>query len=467
MIIDAPIDEEVPAACAEPRDVASPNGAGLRSAVRHAVLTLFDQSAVSGVRFLTTVIVGRACGPEELGIYTLGFAVLVVFSAALESLIFTPLVVYGSRLQGTAQRVYWGSVLGIAVLVAVATAVSLGALGLLLMGVSAPGFAALLGILTLAGPAILAWEFCRWFSLAHRRLDQAIVVDVGVAVFQSGMVLGLATTGTLSAATAYLAIAAVCAVNAGCWLYRSRSSFVLRQARVLPVLTRHWSLARWIFASRVTYGAINPVIFWILASWGNAAEVGQLSACMTVIFLYNPILLGINNFFFPRAVDALHRGGRAGLRRTVWKNTWIWAGGLALIAAPMIVIGQQMVQWIYGNAYAGHQVTIVFLALVAPAAAWMIVSYGGLSALERTDLTFAATGAAMAGSAGVSAVLVPQWGIDGAACAVLACPIVAAVLATAVFQAATRPPAVEPNDKDHQTFRCPTSAATQVDARTP
>ena len=36
-------------------------------------LAILDQVVVSGTRFVTSIIVGRACGPHELGDYTLGF----------------------------------------------------------------------------------------------------------------------------------------------------------------------------------------------------------------------------------------------------------------------------------------------------------------------------------------------------------------------------------------------------------
>ena len=440
---DIALELEVPPAHAEPRPATAAAERGLRSTVGQGVLALADQSAVSGVRFLTTVIVGRTCGPEELGIYSLGFTLLVVFSCALESLIFTPLTVYGSQLQGTARREYCGGVLGVAALVALVAAVGLGALALLMMGVGHPGLAPVLAVLTLAGPAILAWEFCRWFSLAHRRLDQAAALDLGVAVCQSGAVLGLAWMGMLSAVTAYFAIAAVCVINAGCWFLRSRSAFVLRRDQMLPALKRNWSLARWIFASRVIYPLTFPAILWIVAGVDDAEDVGQLTACMTVVLLFNPILLGINNFLFPRVVQSLLHGGRAELRRTVWKYGWTVAGGVALASVLMTVFGEQVIRLIYGNAYADHRATIMLLALVPLANIWTVIFCGGLCALERTDATFAASLAANVASVGVAAVLVPFWGISGAACGLLAGSIAGVLACGLAFQTATAPETAE------------------------
>src|SRR2546429_36531 len=40
-------------------------------------LALIDQAVVSGTSFLTTILIGRWCGASELGIYALGFSLLV------------------------------------------------------------------------------------------------------------------------------------------------------------------------------------------------------------------------------------------------------------------------------------------------------------------------------------------------------------------------------------------------------
>ena len=45
---------------------------------RDRALSVLDQGVVSGTRFLTTVLIGRACAPEELGLYSLGFSVVLI-----------------------------------------------------------------------------------------------------------------------------------------------------------------------------------------------------------------------------------------------------------------------------------------------------------------------------------------------------------------------------------------------------
>ena len=50
----------------------------LRSNVGQGFIALADQVLVSGGRFAASVLVGRLCGKEPLGFYTLGFTVLLI-----------------------------------------------------------------------------------------------------------------------------------------------------------------------------------------------------------------------------------------------------------------------------------------------------------------------------------------------------------------------------------------------------
>src|SRR5207302_10185209 len=83
----------------------------LRLATRREVLAVLDQAVVSGASFLTTILIGRAAGPEQLGLYVLGFTWAVLIVSVQESLIAAPYTVFGNRLQGACRAAYAGSVL--------------------------------------------------------------------------------------------------------------------------------------------------------------------------------------------------------------------------------------------------------------------------------------------------------------------------------------------------------------------
>src|SRR5262249_3510655 len=139
-------------------------------------LALVDQAVVSGTSFLTTVMIGRWGGAEELGVYSLGLSLLVSGLCVQESLIALPYTICRHRaLQGTPAE-YAGSVLvhqgllsalALIVLAAAATVLSLGG-GL-------PGLAGVAWALQWVLPFALLREFGRRFAFAHLRMAEALV----------------------------------------------------------------------------------------------------------------------------------------------------------------------------------------------------------------------------------------------------------------------------------------------------
>ena len=60
-------------------------------------LALMDHAVVSGTSFLTTILIGRWCGASELGVYSLGFSLLVSWGCVHQSLIALPYTIYRHR----------------------------------------------------------------------------------------------------------------------------------------------------------------------------------------------------------------------------------------------------------------------------------------------------------------------------------------------------------------------------------
>src|SRR5438132_4331641 len=74
-------------------------------------LALIDQAVVSGTSFLTTILIGRWCGAGELGVYSLGFSLLVSWGSVQNSLISLPYTIYRLRSREGTQEECAGSAL--------------------------------------------------------------------------------------------------------------------------------------------------------------------------------------------------------------------------------------------------------------------------------------------------------------------------------------------------------------------
>src|SRR5262249_15910877 len=132
----------------------------LDTAFRPGTLALLDQAVVSGTSFLTTVLVKRMGGGDELGVYALGFNVVVLLICVQESLIAWPYTVYGNRLRGAARAEYAGSVLVHQGLLSALATVGLAVTAALLAaGIGPPGLAGVMAVLAGVMPLLLWREF--------------------------------------------------------------------------------------------------------------------------------------------------------------------------------------------------------------------------------------------------------------------------------------------------------------------
>ncbi len=219
-----------------------------------AVLAVGDQAVVSGTRFLTTALIGRVCGPTELGNYALAFTLYSLTACLQESLVTLPFTVFGNRLEGDERRRFAGSSLSHYAMLSttLATILVLVALGWGLSG-GASGLTPVLGMLGATLPAACLIEFARRYCLARLDLRAVLSVDVTMSVCQiSGLAL-LASLGWLSTVTAYAAIAVAALITGSIWLTRMRGDFIVDRSRVMSDAAHNWKFSHWIVVSQVVF----------------------------------------------------------------------------------------------------------------------------------------------------------------------------------------------------------------------
>ena len=360
---------------------------GARAAhARKGALTLIDQSVVSGTNFLTTVILGRVCLQHELGVYAMGFSLVLMLMGISRALVWMPYTTYSPHLAGRRLAGYTGSVTVHMAAFCLLTALGLGVASAA-TGFSAGGavFSRLLGVLAFAAVLMLLREFIRRIYLARMQASRALALDVVLAGLQIGGLVFLAVGGVLSAPAAYCVIGLACGlVSAGWWLVmRRRVQISGRQARVDWL--RNWKSARWMFpAALIGVGALG-IYPWILALFHGTVSVGSLTAAQGVILFANPLLLGVCGFFGPLAAHTYARSGADALGRLVFLSTLALIGVMGLFCAVVSTWGGELVQLIYGPRYAGQGQVVWALACAQLAfAAGIPVSYG-LLALHRAD----------------------------------------------------------------------------------
>jgi O-antigen/teichoic acid export membrane protein len=354
-------------------------------------LALTDQVLVSGARFATSILIGRLAGPETLGNYTLGFALVVLVLGVQEALISTPYMIYANRLLGVARARYAGSVLIHYLLLSTLTVLALlGGAGVVWSVAALPGLVPVLLVMAGVIPFVLLQDLCRRMAMAHLHLRTALLLDVAVVTVQLGGLGLLAWGGMLSAATAYGPLGLATAIAGLSWLGWSRDRYRFRRHQIMPAMARNWAFGRWVFGGSTVSILQAYSVYWIMAILLGTTVAGLFAACQTVIMFSNPFLLGASNLLGPRAAQAFAQGGHRQVARVMQLALLLVGGAMAVFWLAVAVFGDLVVHVLYGAEYAGHEVTLIVLGASVFISSMNLVATAGLCAMERPQYVFAA-----------------------------------------------------------------------------
>ena len=291
---------------------------------RKGTLSLIDQGVVSATNFLTMVLLGRTA-TQELGEYQLGFSIVLLAMCVQNALISSPYTLFGNRMEGRQRAQYAGSTLlhqwglsALSTLVMVCVAIGTG------MGWGLTDFDYVAWTLAAMLPFILVREFVRRVAFAHLQLVTVLGLDVAASAMQLGGLIALRWSGYLSAESTFVVMGLACALSGGTTFFLMRRRFAPNRGNAMADLRRNWSFGKWAFGSQLATLASGYGMPWMLAVFIGTAATGRYRACLSIVMIANPLLIGLNNFLSPQAIHAYHTHGLSGLRRFTWGiSVWV------------------------------------------------------------------------------------------------------------------------------------------------
>lgn len=346
-----------------------------------------EQAFIGGSTFLTMVLVKRACGESQLGVFSLALTLLYLLMAIHESLITLPFTVYGNRLKGDAKRTYLGNSLLQHIILCATVFAGLSIAGLIIGGFSTQSL--LVPILISVGciaPLWLSREFVRRVSLSDLQLQQALAVSAMYGVLLALFLIYLLQSNQLTPTTCFLAMGVASVVPASWWLYRNRTIFRIAPSTLLNSVKKNWFLGKWMVAGQTTTALGGSSVPWILALYSGTVAVGVLAACDSVLRLANPLMKAVHNVMVPKASLAAVDGGRNEVVRVLWRA----AAGLALFMSIFFVgivfAGGWFLEWIYGPDLEPYRHCLTILACSQWFATLTMPAGCGILIFERSDL---------------------------------------------------------------------------------
>ncbi len=382
----------------------------------HGTLSVVDQLAVGGSRLLASVIVGRACGPMELGDYTLGLVVFYYAVCVQTGLVLLPYTLYCNYYKDDDGRAYSGSTLVHQALLCLALMIMLAlASAVCAIGYGPPGLALLAAVLAVTFPLAFMQEFARRFALARLEMKWVLAVDGGAAVIQLGALLALAATGRLSALTALAAMGVGAAIAGVAWLVCSKQRFLIQPARLWTDARRNWHSGRWQLVSQLILATRVHAQVWLVALMTDLMSTGIYAACETLVRLSTPLPIAVANVLFPATASAYAAGDVPKVRSLVRRSAAVLSAGAVPFCLVFMFFGAYLLTKLYGEAFAGQATVLSLLVLSAITDAIDTAAGNGLFAIGRPNVHFYAALAGTLIMLALSVVLIPHWGLVGAA----------------------------------------------------
>ena len=401
------------------------------------VLTLLDQVFVSLTNFSTGILIGRYCSKGELGLYMLGYSIILFAIAFQQMLLSSPYILIWPRLrdQEAARYTNYAYIQQFALGGAVSVCSLVAALAFHL---TRSKLAPVMVALALAAPLLLFKEMFRRVCFAQLKVRSAVIIDFAIGVLQVVLLITLQRRHELSATTGLLAVAASCMLLLSGWLLRYRGDLSFSAFELRGTLIQNWHLGRWIFGSQILWALSLYSYPWLVSGMHGVDAAGVWAACFGINALGNPLLLGLQNYIEPKISHAFAVGGIAQMRNLAWKATGVLAGSMLLFSLAMFFAGNRVAILLYGPKYEGNGLTIFLITLsFAVGAAGFALSCGffaaGRGSLDlRISWVFPLT-ACICGFP-----LVKLYGPLGAATSLLIGYVIASSLRAAQFQTTFR-----------------------------
>ena len=251
----------------------------------------------------------------ELGYYDAAFGVMMLIIAIHEAFVTTPLTFFNHRTKTTDDQKFAGKMLIISILFSILTFAGLTAVvgykfltaennGGLMLALLALGFVL---------PFQMVRELARKWLLADLQVKQSAMIEILFAALFLILLAVLMLTKNISAASvfSFTAIANL-ACLAGWWMIYRRS-FTLGFEGVGGQISDNFKYGKWIACEN--FCSVMMIYFsqWYLLEKLGVVGAGVYSACMTIVLLANPFLLGVASLFAPRAAQVFAKSSWAGL----------------------------------------------------------------------------------------------------------------------------------------------------------
>lgn len=356
----------------------------------HANWALTDQTIISGVNFLTAILLARYLGLEEFGRFTLAWMFVLFINSLQHAMIISPMMSIGPKQSESDAPAYFGTTiiqqLLFSLLVFVLLLVGIESARTLLHGweLERLGFP-----LAVAAFFAQAQEFLRRYFFTRGRPGAAFAIDVVRYLGQIVILFWLLQNFPMDSAGALWAIS-ICAAVATVFGILCVNKVTWDLDAIRTITKHHWHFAKWLIGSAVLQWTSGS--FFILAAGAllGAAAVGALRAAQTLMGITNILFLGLENVVPVRAAWHFGNGGNKPLVKYLRRVALAGGVGVASISAIVAVAPEFTLNFVYGSEYSEYGYILRWMAVAYVISFMGLPLRAGLRAIEHTRSIYSA-----------------------------------------------------------------------------
>ncbi len=383
-----------------------------------SMLAIVDQGCVSAIGFLTTILLARFGQSGELANYVLALSTVILVRAIQERLISTPYTVFWSKFSGQELRNFTGNSVGQITLLCGLFAILLVAARLILHVHS--DYTGILSVLVWAGPAMVFREYVRQYYFARDRIWQVTVMDSLTTLAQIVLILTFIHYDNLSAQSVYFALGLPCLMAGITFAILNASEIGLRFVPRYRYSMMTWRFGRWLLAGRLVGTVGTQMMPWLLVFLADKVAVEQLAVCASLTGLSLIFLTGWNNYLRPQSIRVFADGAYVGLREYWFASSSRLAIALGLLCLVYALFADQLIKLLFNVTFESMNAVAVLLGLHVLCSGLSMLCGNALGALERSTPNFWGEVASATMMLATATVLIPIFGVLGAAAAILA-----------------------------------------------
>lgn len=374
--------------------------------VKGAFFSIISQAIVSGSNFVGGIIVAKATGISEFGIYSIIATTVLALQGIQQALIIGPMI-FLSETGENQDRFSRYFILQIVFSAPLAISAAI-VIEVLLHQWSVSQVLGIIGVIFF----LQLQEFLRMRFYTDLKAHKVLALDIANHGLRLTLLLFLWRFNSLSVSSAFLVMAFAGGIT---------SLHVIRTVTLQPFRTcfdtarKSFQYGKWLLLESLAYYLSIPLYLYLSATLLSHEATGGLSAAISLLNLPNVLVLGVMNLAVPIARRKLVDEGYE-----AWRSHLIGIGTMLVVTSMCIYfaissVGASLLGIVYGSSFEkyGNIVPIVgacycFLAMNTVLAAAFRIAHaphiGAVTKLYSSVITLT-----------IAYPLIALWGVEGAA----------------------------------------------------